>query len=204
MITDRIKDPPDLTPDEIKRALSRPDSFAYFGDEKSMFESWALGPVIEHRDSGLVDRSNARVLRRELAKHPEWSDDYRIESASHWAVGHVTHLSYRVIDAEGKATPIARFVRAWFKRLADEYPIADDDDHSTLEWETSMDWIDQEGPRMADRLGFKLPDEWFCPVKDWWDANRPNALENVDDHGASPSDDDWRAAFEGCGFAREE
>jgi hypothetical protein len=204
------KDPPDLTPGEIKEALARPDSFGYFGDDTDrMFVTWALGPVIEHRDSGLLDRSNAAVLKRELGKHPEWSDDWRITEASHWAVGHVDHLSYRVIDDSGKATPIARFIKEWFRYLRDVYPVADEDHWGQLESDASYTWIKQEAPREASRLGFIVPDDvdgdtLADRLMTWWGDHRCTALESVDDQGASPSGDDYRAAFEGCGFAHEE
>lgn len=198
-----IQDPPDLTPADIEEALARPPSFAYFGDEGEIFKTWALGPVIVHRDSGLIDQSNARVLKRELEKRAEWADLWRVESCSHWAVGHVDHLSYRVVGDDGKATPIARFLKEWFRILKEEYPIADEDDYSALETDATGEWLSQEGPRKASALGFVLPDDWYGRVTDWWDANDSRALENVDDHGASPSRDQWRKAFEGCSFAKE-
>lgn len=212
MITDYMdKEPPDLTPDEIDKALARPDSFGYFGgkddeaDGVRMFDTWALGPVIEHRDSGLLDKSNAAVLKRELEKRPEWEDDWRITPCNHWAVGWVDHLSYRVIESEEypTVTPIARFLKEWFRYLREEYPIADEDHWSMLEMEATGEWLSQEGPREASALGFKLPDDWYGRVTDWWDAHDSSALESCDDQGACPSRDQWRAAFEGCGFQRE-
>lgn len=116
-----------VSPEEIRKALSRPSDFGYFGEkDDGMFDTWALGPVIVHRDSDALARSNAEALRRYLATLPELDEDWRITGASHWAVGHVDHLSYRVIDAEGKPTRMAKIVKAWFKAL-DDYPVADED-----------------------------------------------------------------------------
>jgi hypothetical protein len=194
----------ELSKDEITKILARPKDFGYFGDNDQMFETWTLGPVIEHRDSGLIDRSNAEALRRFLAKDPTLTDDYSIAEASHWAVGYVEHLSYRVVDADGKPSRIARIVKAWFAYLADVYPIADEDLHSEMECNATDEWIAQDGPSVAGKLDYVLPEDWQYKVTDWWSNHRSSALECVDDQGASPDEDDYEAAFEALGFAKEE
>lgn len=193
----------ELSKDEITKILARPKDFGYFGDNEEMFETWTLGPVIEHRDSGFIDRSNAEALRRFLAKDETLADDYTIAEANHWAVGHCTHLSYRVVDADGAPSRIARIIKAWFAALAD-YPIADEDLHYEMECEASWEWIKQDGPRVASRLGYVLPADWQCKVDQWWSEHRCGALESRDDQGASPDEDDYEAAFEALGFVKEE
>ncbi len=194
----------EISPAEIEKLLERPSSFAYFGDDKDrMFVTWTLGPIIRHGGSGLLDRSNARVLIKHLESDPTLADDWRVTECSHWAVGHADHLSYRVKEDDGTPTRVARVIRAFYDALQD-YPVASDDDYSTLEYETSQDWIAEEGPRQASRHGFILPEDWHGRVCDWWDAHDSRALESRDDQGACPDDDQWLAAFTGCGFAREE
>jgi hypothetical protein len=128
MIPYRYLDENDVTisPEEIEKALRQPDNFGWFGDN-DMFVTWALGPVIEHRDSDVLDRANAKALRNYLAEFPEIEGDWKITSCNHWAVGHVDHLSYRVVDGDGKPTRIARIVKAWFEYLRDVHPVADED-----------------------------------------------------------------------------
>lgn len=126
---------PDFTPDEVQKALSRPDSFAYFGGNEEMFKTWALGPVIRHRDSPVLDKSNAAALRKALESVPEWAGQWEAMESNHWAVGWVEHLSYRVLDDAGCSTTLARFIRAWFDHLRDDYPVADDDAYSEAEVE---------------------------------------------------------------------
>lgn len=196
----------EITPAEIAKLLERPPSFAYFGDDKDhMFVDWTLGTVIRHRDSGLLDQSNARVLIKHLESDPTLADDWRVTECSHWAVGHVDHLSYRVKESDGSPTRVARVIRAFYDALQD-YPVASDDDYSMMEHEASWDWICQETPRMASRLGFILPEgenTGADQVMTWLSDNRPNALESRDDQGASPDEDDYRDAFEALGYARE-
>jgi hypothetical protein len=123
----------------LTEAMRRPSDFAYFGesdeDRARMFVTWSLGPVIEHRDSDVTDRANAEALRRFLASDPSLEGEYRFTECSHWAVGHVTHVSFHAYDSDKRPTRIARILAAWFKYLRDEYPIADDDLHSEMERE---------------------------------------------------------------------
>jgi hypothetical protein len=196
----------ELTPEEITKALARPSSFGWFGlDGDGMFETWSLGPCIEHRDSTILDKANAKALRRYLDARPELADDWKIVSCTHWAVGWVDHLSYRVLNhLTGEPTRVAKILKAWFANLRDVYPVADDDLYSEMESDATWNWIAQEGKYQARKMGFKLPEDWQSKVHDWWDANDSAALENVDDQGASPSEQQFREAFEGCEFKREE
>jgi hypothetical protein len=195
----------EITSEELTKALKRPSDFGYFGEnEDGMFSTWALGPVIVHRESGLVDQSNAKALLKFLEEDPTLADEWRITDSSHWAVGWVHHLSYRAVDEQGKPTRIARIIKAWFDYLRDVYPIADDDLHSEMVCDADWKWIGEDGPRVARRLGFKLPEEWQDKVMTWWDAHRSSALEDRDDQGASPDEEDYRLAFEALGFERDE
>ena len=143
-----------VTPDEIEKALRKPSNFGWFGDDDDdMFVTWSLGPVIEHRDSDVLDRANAEALRRYLAEFPELADDWKITSCNHWAVGHVDHISYRVVDGDGKPTRIARILKAWFAYLSDVYPVADEDLYTEMEdQEAQQVWKDCYSPE--DRIKY--------------------------------------------------
>lgn len=122
---------------DARKALQRPPNFAYFESRgrPEMFETWALGPVIRHRESDCLQESNADALLKHLQSDPSLADDWTLTSCDHWAVGWVEHLSYRAVEADEKtATRIARVLRAWFDKL-DDYPIADEDDFSEREME---------------------------------------------------------------------
>lgn len=118
----------------VREQLKRPDSFAYFGERKEMFETWALGPCITHRDADAVDRSNAQALKKFLKSDPSLDEDWECDKASHWAVGWVEHLSFRAVEEDRKTpTRIARILCAWFTYLRDMHPVADEDLLSTME-----------------------------------------------------------------------
>ena len=193
-----------LTPTEIAEALARPRDFGYMGGNPEMFHTWSLGPVILTRDSRLLDQSNARVLKKRLEESPEWADDYTIASAGHWAVGWVEHLSYRVVDSDGKPTAIAKFLKAWDKALRD-YPIADESDYSELEseaeWENVMEVTRQ---MLANHDGPELTDKIVSDVLQWLNEAYPSGLENLDDQGFYPSDEDVTEALQTLEYIKAE
>lgn len=201
-LSERIKNDslPDLTPEEIAKALKRPDSFAYFGNNKEMFKTWALGPVIEHRDSGLLDQSNAAMLRKALKDRGFTKRDYYISESSHWAVGYVTHLTYRVVNKNGKASKIARFLKAWWKGL-DNYPVADEFDYSERESEATYDNLKLAAEHL---LKDNPPKDWHDQLWQWYNENDEIALENVDDQGGWPSDESLKEALGALNLLKSE
>ena len=188
----------------LNQSLKRPADFAYFGeDQEEMFKTWSLGPVIEHRDSGLLDRANAKALLGFLKSDPSLGSDYKVTECNHWAVGWVRHLSFRALDGQGEPTRIAAILSAWFTSLKEEYPIANDEIYSEMESEATYDNVASAGESLARRKGYTLPDEWVGLVMDWFDSNDSSALENTDDQGGYPSDEQLQAAFEGLCFSKE-
>jgi len=191
---------------DAQKLLARPSDFGWFGDKDRMFQTWALGPVIEHRDSGLLAKSNARVLKRELARaaaageiEPE---SWEIVGCSHWAVGHVDHLSYRVLDDAGQPTKIARWLQCWHDAL-DSYPVASDDDYSEVEHEALGENIRScaESCRATRGVVADLPEGWEWDVVRWFDEiGDQSATENTDDQGGWPSDEQITDAFRGLGY----
>lgn len=159
---------------DIRDALTRPSSFGLSSRHEhyaDMFRTWSLGPVIEHRDSDVISRANAASLRAYLESRPELADDWCATGASHWAVGHVDHLSFRALNDDGTPSEMLRIMLAWNEMLQ-EYPIADDDLHSTMECdEVSRSW-----------------DSWQAR-----DVRRDIVKELVSRIPESPSDDDMTA-----------
>jgi len=59
-------------------------------------DQWAI-VYTHHRDSGLLDQSNAAVILKAIKPFTEGDEpDVVFESHSHWAVGHVDGMSIRV------------------------------------------------------------------------------------------------------------
>lgn len=107
-------------------------------DDCATANGWAaigLGPVGQHRDSDALARSNFDVITRDLS---EAGARFEVHSFGHWAVGWVEEIAYDAGDAE-----TVQVVQEWRDALAD-YPVADDEHFSELEYEELAEYIGSE------------------------------------------------------------
>ena len=163
-------------------------------------DDWAI--IYTHnRDSRLLDLSNADAIAEAMEPFTDGDDpDVVMESHSHWAVGHVDGFSVRVFR-DGEVTDAFKTYHDLAERLAD-YPILDEEDYSRREYEATLENIADAAWRLKDE--YDLPDGWEGDVYSWlWD-HRQRAVENRDDQGGYPEEDDLRAAFEALGYERLE
>lgn len=163
----------------VDDALERPSSFAMRDDDPKWFTTWSLGPVYKHRDSDNIQEANAIALIKHLESDPSLNKDWVVIGCSHWAVGHVDHLAFKVIEkvsrGPGKRTAldymlknrpgyrltrIARVLKDWFDGL-EEYPVADDEELSRIEYEASLEAIQQQSPPRGRDFIDVLPENWF-------------------------------------------
>lgn len=175
------------------------DSFAWFRQhELKRPQDWAI--VYTHnRDSGLLDQSNAAVIAKAMRPFADGDDpDLVFESHHHWAVGHVDGFSVRVFK-RGRITKAFRTYHELAERMA-EYPVLDETDYSNREYEASYENLDLAARKL--KREFDLPSDWQSNVFDWLQQNREGSLENVDDQGGWPNDDDLEAAFDALGYER--
>jgi hypothetical protein len=173
------------------------DSFAWFRRrELADPESWAV-VYTRHRDSGLLDQSNAEVITKKLEPFTEDDDpDVVFESHGHWAVGHIDGFSIRVFK-DGEITVAFRTYHALAERLAD-YPVLDESNYSQREYDATLENIAHAAYRLKHE--YALPDGWEGDVFSWlWDHHQ-RAVENRDDQGGYPSEDDLREAFDALGY----
>ena len=82
----------------------------------------------------------------------------------------------------------------------DDYPILDEFDYSERESEATFANLDSAAWRL--KRDFDLPDNWESDVYSWLSDNLPNSLENTDDQGGWPDEDDLTAAFEALGYQK--
>jgi hypothetical protein len=159
--------------------------------------AWKLGPCFVHRDSGLSERSNARVLLRrlkeEVGEEGEEGVPWQVTHCGHWAVGWVDHLSYDSANPK-----IVEFLEKWDAALAD-YPLADEDDYCELEREELDKVIDQQLNHLrvtAEEAAWKL--------LEWLGEKHPQELENRDDQGAYPDEAIVKAGLKELGLLEED
>ncbi len=161
-------------------------------------DDWAI-TYTHNRDSGLLDLSNAAAIAEALTPFTEAADpDVVFESHSHWAVGHVDGFSVRVFR-DGEITEAFRTYHDLAERMAD-YPILDESDYGEREYVATVENVADAAWRLKGE--YDLPEGWEGDVYSWLGENRQRAVENRDDRGGYPEQDDMRAAFEALGYER--
>lgn len=163
-------------------------------------DQWAIF-YTHHRDSGLLDQSNSQQIAEALEPFTEDDDpDVVMESHNHWAVGHVDGFSIRVFR-DGVITDAFKTYHDLMERL-DGYPILDEEDYSRRELEATLENIADASWRLKHE--YDLPDGWECDVYSWLSDHRQRAVENRDDQGGYPEEQDLRDAFDALGYERAE
>ena len=117
--------------------------------------------------------------------------DVVFESHAHWAVGHVDGFSIRVYR-DGEITEAFRTYHGLMEQL-DGYPVLDEADYSSREYEAALENIEDAAWRIKST--YDLTDGWEVEAYEWLSSHRPGAVENKDDRGAYPSERDLLDAF---------
>lgn len=178
------------------------DSFIWFRDrELEDADKWSV-IYTQHRDSGLLDQSNAAAIAEALAPFAEGDDpDLVFESHHHFAVGHVDGFSVRVFDQNGEITDAFRAYHELAERMND-YPVLSEEDYSRREYDQTLRNIEDAAWRL--KREFALSEGWESEVYSWLSDNAPSEIENRDDQGGYPSEESLEAAFKALNFKEQE
>ena len=175
--------------------------FGYHGD-LDLGGTWAFTFGV-CRDSGQLERSNWEVISSDMIKkHPQ---SVEITRCNHWAVGWVDYLTVKMIDKNGRITRAGLDVLDWYEKLAD-YPLADEDHYSDLQWEEGYDGalqsIRYDHPtNMID----DLPENWVGLIYEWIHENDQDSLdEAVNDNEGWLDKDTIETACEALGYLESE
>ncbi len=163
-------------------------------------DNWSI--IYTHnRDSGLLDQSNADFIAEAMEPFTDRDDpDVVMESHDHWACGHVDGFSIRVYR-DGEITEAFRKYHDLMEQM-DGYPVLDEEDYSNRESEATLENISDAAWRVKHE--YDLPEGWEHDVYSWLSDNRQSAVENKDDQGGYPQEDDLRAAFDALDYERIE
>jgi hypothetical protein len=183
--------------DEAAGNWQRFKCFVWYRDDIADKDNWSI--IYTHnRDSGLLDQSNSAVINKAMMPFTEGDDpDVVFESHNHWAVGHVDGFSIRVFTKRGPITKAFRTYHELAERM-DNYPILDENDYSDREYEATIANFPDAAWRLKDE--FDLPDDWVGEVYSWLSDHNDRALENRDDQGGYPDEEELRAAFTALGY----
>jgi hypothetical protein len=168
------------------------DSFLWFRESDLVdADDWMIH-YTHHRDSGLLDQSNADQIRKALEPFTEGDDpDVVPESHNHWAVGHIDGFSLRV-HRNGEITEAFRTFHGLMERIAD-YPVLDEQDLSEWEYEATVENIVDAAWRLRD--DYELPENWQYEVYGWLSDHDCHEVESGDDQGGYPSKESLRRAM---------
>lgn len=109
--------------DQLARLTTECHQGATFHIRRHDFEScWYATPFMHHRDSGALEDSNFEVISKDIPTAD-------VRSFGHWGHGWYERLYVRRDDP---AAILA--VQRWINALSD-YPVANEDHYSELEWE---------------------------------------------------------------------
>lgn len=123
----------DFQPEFISRWKLPPN---YGGAEWREYYSAGVGQT---RDSDCLEQSNFAAMLRDLGGE---SDTVQVVRESHWAVGWIEWIAIHQTDEER-----LRIADENLRRL-EAYPILDEDDHSSREWEAAAElWENCYRPR---------------------------------------------------------
>ena len=172
------------------------DCFVWFRQDIEDADNWCI-VYCQHRDSGLIDESNAHVIEQEMMKFTEGDDpDVVPENHSHWLVGTVEGFSIRVYKDDEITPAFTRYVE--LQNALEDYPILDQDDYSTREYEATLENIDDASWHV--KSDYDLPDYWQQAVYSWLSEHDCSEIENTDDQGGYPSEEALQTAFEALGY----
>jgi hypothetical protein len=163
-------------------------------------KNWAI-IYTHHRDSGLLDQSNAEVIRKAMLPFADTEDpDVVFESHSHWAVGSIEGFSIRVFR-DGEITEAFTKYHELAERMAN-YPILDETDCSNREYEATVQNIDSAAWKL--KHDFELPEGREAEAYSWLSEHCYSAIENCDDQGGYPSEEELTEAFAALGYEQLE
>jgi hypothetical protein len=84
----------------------------------------------------------------------------------------------------------------------DNYPVLDESDYSEREYEATLENIADAARSL--KHDYDLPDGWESAVFSWFWEHNQSAVENRDDQGGYPSEDDLEEAFAALSYPEVE
>lgn len=171
-------------------------NFDYFGD-KPLGDTRGIAPISIHRDIGLLAQSNWQCIIADLESESELSDQWEIMHSSHWLVGWIDQLIVQIYDDNGDYAPIMSWLVDVINKL-DNYPVYDDTHYYDMVFERTLEniveavryWRHDDYELMDD-----LPEGYAYTLYSWYADNDQSAIENVNDRGGYPDDDQLTTAF---------
>ena len=143
-------------------------------------DNWGI-LYTHHRDSPLLDLSNAQVTEDQLERFEE---DVVFERHAHWACGWIDGFSIRVYQHDQITAAFAEYFKLHCRQ--EEYPILDEHDYAEREYLATLENIRMVVSDLAQERD--LPEQYEQAIYRWLSEEHPECLESLDDQGASLPD----------------
>jgi hypothetical protein len=195
------KDNLEITADEVEQLLDpsyQRDQWANLA-ELDLPDGWTLGPTLRHRDSALLECSNADAIVSLLKDDTSCEDQWEIRRLGHFGYGWKENIIFQVLK-DGEPTAAFWALKEIEERLSN-YPVLDEDDYSMREYEATLDNIEAAGRRFVRD---DARDGWESDAFGWFSDNNQGAIESRDDQGGCPSDDEMIECLEALGLLDSE
>jgi hypothetical protein len=148
-------------------------------------QDW-LVVIGRNRDSTLLETSNWEVAEKEFqTKHGDEGNGWEIHRFGHWACG---WLEILIVDPDHKAHETATEMQ----RSLENYPVLCEHNYSEKEHEATLENIAQALRSVdSDDVTVHTPGILFS----WFWDNDQSAVENTDDQGGWPTEEQLTAAL---------
>lgn len=176
------------------------ESFAWH-DKPETPEDWAIF-YTHNRDSRLLEESNAAQIEKSLEKYFDIEPEViRSEHHTHWAVGWIDGYAIRVYSSPTNRS-ITDVFKEWceLEDAVESYPVLNSEDYSRRELEATMENIKQPSWRYSME---DWPEDWAGQLYSYFSDHNPRAIENRDDQGGYPRDNELLDAIRGMGWSEE-
>lgn len=160
-------------------------------------DNWFIWNIAS-KASRLVEQSNAATIRDEIADAPE--TDWHFERFNHFGPGWVDAVAIRVYNPDKTTTEAFQKAFALAERLQG-YAVLDEGDYSQRVYDATLENF--KSAAYSLKQDYNLPEDWPEQVYSWLNDNcYESAIENRDDKGGYPKEQDLIDAFIGLGFAK--
>jgi hypothetical protein len=150
--------------------------------------------VLRTRDSNLREIANTESLIQAFNEQPECKGFYKIKTENHWGYGWHVKLIVTVKNGED-FSPAFKLLYA-LTCVTSDYPVLDDALYSKKQYAATIQHI-ISGLRFIEIEGTGESEELADKIYAWLFKNDQKALEDPDDCGAYPTDDQLRNALRG-------
>ncbi len=147
-------------------------------------ERWTLCHI-RHRDSILSAQSNAATVEQAMAG---FGNDVLFQRFDHWQFGWVDAVVVRVFGPGDEQTEAYAALCELLLRLKDR-PVLDETDYSKRVYEATTENIREAVHLHPGVVIDRLPDDFPALMFDWFWNHDDRAVENTDDQGGYPNDD---------------